>query len=123
MSNNEQNPSEILKQIFTSQLNTFVLKPAIVSVIFSEGIFQFNKELLEKVSEMMSLMQFNISSLISKGQDQGIYAQLLGKDALTTIIMGSMRMVVLKWKLSGNTSNLVADGTNILDGLLKMLEK
>jgi hypothetical protein len=32
-------------------------------------------------------------------------------------------MVVLKWKLSGNTSNLVADGTNILDGLLKMLEK
>ena len=123
MSNEDLHPSEILMQIFTSQLNTFVQRPAIVSVIFAEGIFQFNKELLEKVSEMMSLMQFNISSLISKGQDQGIYAQLLGKDALTTIIMGSMRMVVLKWKLSGNTSNLVADGTNILDGLLKMLEK
>ena len=101
-----QHPSDTLKQLFTSQLNTFVKKPAIVSVIFSEGIFQFNKELLDKVSEMMELMQINISSLVYKGQEQGIYAELLGKDAITTIIMGSMRMVVLKWKLSGNTSNL-----------------
>ncbi|HUH73949.1 MAG TPA: TetR/AcrR family transcriptional regulator [Chitinophagales bacterium] len=122
MSSN-QHPSDTLKQLFTSQLNTFVKKPAIVSVIFSEGIFQFNKELLDKVSEMMELMQINISSLVYKGQEQGIYAELLGKDAITTIIMGSMRMVVLKWKLSGNTSNLVKDGTNVLNGLLKMLEK
>ena len=110
-------------QIFTSQLNTFVQRPAIVSVIFAEGIFQFNKELLYKVSEMMALMQANIGLLISKGQDQGLYAQLLGKDALTTIIMGSMRMVVLKWKLSGNKSPLVNDGTNVLSGILKMIEK
>lgn len=123
MSNDNQHPSIILKQIFNSQLNTFVKKPAIVSVIFAEGIFQFNKELLNKVSEMMALMQTNISVLITKGQKDGVYAQLLGTDALTTIIMGSMRMVVLKWKLSGNTSNLVKDGTNVLNGLLKMLEK
>lgn len=123
MSNDNQHPSDILKQIFTSQLNTFVKKPAIVSVIFAEGIFQFNKELLNKVSEMMALMQTNINLLVSKGQEQGVYSNVLGKDALTTIIMGSMRMVVLKWKLSGNTSNLVKDGTNVLNGLLKMLEK
>ena len=123
MSNEDLHPSEILMQIFTSQLNTFVQRPAIVSVIFAEGIFQFNKELLYKVSEMMALMQANIGLLISKGQDQGLYAQLLGKDALTTIIMGSMRMVVLKWKLSGNKSPLVNDGTNVLSGILKMIEK
>jgi TetR/AcrR family fatty acid metabolism transcriptional regulator len=35
--------------------------------------------------------------------------------------MGSMRMVVLKWKLSGNKSNLVNDGKDVLNGLLKML--
>jgi hypothetical protein len=31
-------------------LKAFTQKPAIVSVIFSEGIFQFNKELSEKIS-------------------------------------------------------------------------
>lgn len=119
----EKQPSELLKKIFVSQLNTFVKKPAIVSVIFSEGIFQFNKELSDKVSTMMVLMQKNISALITRGQNEGVYAKLLGPDTITTIIMGSMRMVVLKWKLSGNKSNLVNDGKNVLNGLLKMIEK
>ena len=121
--NKELQPTELLKKIFVSQLNTFVQKPAIVSVIFSEGIFQFNKELSEKVSTMMALMQNNINVLITRGQNEGVYAKLLGPETITTIIMGSMRLVVLKWKLSGNKSNLVSDGKNVLNGLLKMLEK
>ena len=121
--NKELQPSELLKNIFVSQLNTFVQKPAIVSVIFSEGIFQFNKELSDKVSTMMALMQNNINALIIRGQNEGVYAKLLEPETITTIIMGSMRMVVLKWKLSGNKSNLVNDGKNVLNGLLKMLEK
>lgn len=119
----EKQPSELLKKVFVLQLNTFVQKPAIVSVIFSEGIFQFNKELSDKVSTMMALMQKNIKALITRGQNEGVYGKLLGADTITTIIMGSMRMVVLKWKLSGNKSNLVNDGKNVLNGLLKMLEK
>ncbi len=119
----EKQPSELLKKIFVSQLNTFVQKPAIVSVIFSEGIFQFNKELSEKITAMMALMQKNINALIVRGQNEGVYGKLLGADTITTIIMGSMRMVVLKWKLSGNKSNLVNDGKKVLNGLLKMLEK
>ena len=112
-----------MKQIFISQLNTFVQKPSIVSVIFSEGIFQFNKDLSEKIADMMTLMQKNINALIERGQNEGVYGKLLGVDTITTIIMGSMRMVVLKWKLSGNKSNLVNDGKNVLNGLLKMIEK
>ena len=119
----EKQPSELLKKVFVLQLNTFVQKPAIVSVIFSEGIFQFNKELSDKVSTMMALMQKNINALITRGQNEGVYGKLLGADTITTIIMGSMRMVVLKWKLSGNKSNLVNDGKNVLNGLLKMLKK
>lgn len=119
----ELQPSELLKKVFVSQLNTFVQKPAIVSVIFSEGIFQFNKELSDKVSTMMALMQNNIHVLVTRGQNEGVYGKLLGADTITTIIMGSMRMVVLKWKLSGNKSNLVNDGKNVLNGLLKLLEK
>lgn len=123
LADKEKQPSELLKQIFASQLNTFVNKPAIVSVIFSEGIFQFNKELSEKVSTMMGLMQKNIQALILKGQNEAVYSKLLGADTITTIVMGSMRMVVLKWKLSGNKSNLVNDGKNVLNGLLKMIAR
>jgi len=121
--NEKESPSELLRQLFESQLSTFVKNPAIVSVIFSEGIFQFNKELSEKVSSMMAVMQENIKGLIVRGQNDGLYSKLMGPETLTTIIMGSMRMVVLKWKLSGNKSDLVNDGKSVLNGLLKMLEK
>lgn len=123
MADDENNSSVILRKIFASQLNTFVQNPSIVSVIFSEGIFQFNKELSEKINGMMALMQKNIGTLITKGQDEGVYGKLLGPEAITTIIMGSMRMVVLKWKLSGNKSDLVKNGNDILNGILKMIEK
>lgn len=119
----DKHPSEILKELFTMQLHTFIERPAIVSVIFSEGIFQFNKELSQKVSTIMSTMHVNISTIIKRGQSNAIYSKLLNADTITTIIMGSMRMVVLKWKLSSHKSNLLKDGKTVLNGLIKMLEK
>ncbi|CAM3318493.1 TetR/AcrR family transcriptional regulator [Aquirufa ecclesiirivi] len=123
ISKEENTPTEQLIQIFNSQLKTFLKKPAIVSVIFSEGIFQFNKDLSEKVSSMMELMQTHINTIIKKGQDEGTYSELTGSATISTIIMGSMRMTVLKWKLSGHKSNLIKDGNTVLNGLLKMIEK
>ncbi len=122
LTDEEQHPSEQLKAMFDSQLKTFVKKPAIISIIFSEGIFQFNKELTDKVSGLMDIMRNNIISIIKKGQEQGVYAKLLAPETIATIVMGSMRMVVLKWKISGHKSNLVNDGKVVLSGLLKMLE-
>lgn len=121
--NTEKDPSMLLREIFDSQLKSFAERPAIVSVIFSEGIFQFNKELSTKVSIMMEIMQMNISTIVKKGQNEQKFGKILGAEAITTIIMGSMRMVVLKWKLSGNRSNLNAEGNAVLNGILRMIEK
>lgn len=115
--------TELLKVLFTTQLNTIKNNPAIVSIIFSEGIFQFNRALSDKVASMMKLMQGNIEKVIKKGQDEGEFNTLLGVSVTTTIVTGSMRMVVLKWKLSGHKSNLIKDGTAVINGLLKMIAK
>ena len=119
----DQSAKEQLKAIFQSQLKTFVQKPSIVSVVFSEGIFQFNKQLAEKLSDMMQMMNGHIKRLIEKGKEDGEFITLIGSQTMATIVMGSMRMVVLKWKLSGHKSNLLKDGNSILSDLLKMFEK
>jgi len=117
-----QNPSALLKDLFDSQLKTFVAKPSVVSVIFSESIFQFNKELSDTVSAMMELMQTHIESIVRKGQADGSFSKIVGVSTTTTIIMGGMRITVLKWKLSGHKSDLVKDGSKVLGGILKMIE-
>jgi len=115
--------SQLLKDIFTSQLKIFAQKPAIVSVIFSEGIFQFNKELMKKISAMMEMMQGQIDAIVKRGQQEGSFRDFVGPSTVSTIIMGSMRMAVMKWKVSGRSSDLVKDGTKVLNGVLKMIEK
>jgi TetR/AcrR family transcriptional regulator, fatty acid metabolism regulator protein len=122
LTNIERSPSELLKALFDSQLKTFVAKPSIVSVIFSESIFQFNKELSSTVSSMMELMQNHIESIVKKGQLDGSFSKIVGVSTTTTIIMGGMRITVLKWKLSGHKSDLIKDGNKVLNGILKMLQ-
>ena len=110
------------KECKASDLLTFVQKPSIVSVIFSESIFHFNKELSTTVSEMMEMMQKQIEGIVKKGQEDGSISKIVGISTLTIIIMGGMRITVLKWKLSGHQSDLVKDGRKVLDGILKMVE-
>ncbi|MBL0330822.1 MAG: TetR/AcrR family transcriptional regulator [Bacteroidetes bacterium] len=122
LSNKDRSPSELLKALFDSQLKTFVQKPSVVSVIFSESIFQFNKELSSTVSSMMELMQNHIETIVKKGQANGSFSKIVGVSTTTTIIMGGMRITVLKWKLSGHKSDLIKDGNKVLNGILKMVE-
>ena len=122
LSNKDRSPSELLKDLFDSQLKTLVQKPSVVSVIFSESIFQFNKELSSTVSSMMELMQNHIEGIIRKGQANGTFSKIVGISTTTTIVMGGMRITVLKWKLSGHKSDLIKDGNKVLNGILKMLE-
>ena len=122
LSNKDRSPSELLKDLFDSQLKTFVQKPSVVSVIFSESIFQFNRELSSTVSSMMELMQNHIETIVKKGQANGSFSKIVGVSTTTTIIMGGMRITVLKWKLSGHKSDLIKDGNKVLNGILKMVE-
>jgi TetR/AcrR family fatty acid metabolism transcriptional regulator len=122
LSNKDRSPSELLKDLFDSQLKTFVKKPSVVSVIFSEGIFQFNKELSSTVSSMMELMQNHIEDIVKKGHANDSFSKIVGVSITTTIIMGGMRITVLKWKLSGHNSDLIKDGNKVLSGILKMIE-
>lgn len=120
--NPDNSKADNLRAIFNSQLMAFTKKPAIVSVIFAESIFHFDDGLSAKVSEIMSIMHKYVGDNIQKGQDAGQYSKLIGVSTLTTIIIGSIRLTVLKWKLSGHKSNLLKDGNAVLDGILKMIE-
>lgn len=123
ISKEDRTPVERLRDVFSSQLKAFVQKPSIVSVIFSEGIFQFNKELSSTVAEMMETMHHVIDTIVKEGQDSGSISSFVGHGTLATIIMGSMRITVLKWKISGHKSDLIKDGNKVLNGIFKMIEK
>jgi hypothetical protein len=70
----------------------------------------------------MEVMRKNIESIVKKGQRDGTFSKIVGVSTCATIIMGGMRITVLKWKLSGHRTDLIKDGKKVLEGILKMLE-
>lgn len=120
--NLDDSAGDELREIFKSQLEAFTKKPAIVSVIFAESIFHFDDDLRVKVTEIMDLMHIYVSTNIKKGQINGEYEKLINASTLTTIVIGGIRLTVLKWKVSGHRTNLLKDGKAVIDGVLKMIE-
>jgi hypothetical protein len=61
-----------------------------------------------------------MEAIVVGGQADGSIRPDVDSAQLTTLVMGSMRMNVLKWRLSGFQTDLVAEGNN-LKALLKSL--
>lgn len=120
---NNLSEAEELHAICSSQLTAIAEKPAIVSVIFAENIFHFDHALSAKVLEIMDLMNHYIKQNIEKGQKEGNYSKTISASTLTTIIIGGLRLTVLKWKIGGHKSNILKDGIAVVEGILKMIKQ
>lgn len=115
--------SDKLTAIFNSQFKAFTKKPAVISVIFSDGIFHFNKGLSDKVTGIMNLMRGYVNDNIGEGQKNGEYSDFINSATLSTMIIGAVRLTVLQWKLSGHKSNLTENGNSILSPFLSMIKR
>lgn len=120
--NKEKSPSENLIDLFNFQFKTFTDRPAVVSVIFAENIFHFDEGLSLKVSQILELMQGYVEKNIVKGQLNGDFSKQIHPSTLSTILLGGIRLTVLKWKLSGNKTDLIKDGKDVVNGVLKMIK-
>lgn len=120
--NKEKSPSENLIDLFNFQFKTFTERPAVVSVIFAENIFHFDEGLSIKVSQILELMQGYVEKNIVKGQLNGDFSKQIHPSTLSTILLGGIRLTVLKWKLSGNKTDLIKDGKDVVNGVLKMIK-
>ncbi|MCK5055479.1 MAG: TetR/AcrR family transcriptional regulator [Candidatus Aminicenantes bacterium] len=120
--NSEANSA--LKQldlIFKNQFNNFSKNPALASVVFAEEIFQDDRRLSEKI---YSIMDFNfelILSIIKSGQRNGEIRPDIEAEQLVLIIMGSLRLIIKKWKKSEYSFNLRKDGEKLWKSINTMI--
>ncbi len=108
----------LLKNHFTK----FDSSPSLVAVIFSEEIFRNEKELSEKVAEIMDKNSTALKTIINTGQNNGEIRTDIGSSHLSVIIMGSLRMFVKQWHMSGNKFNLVEKGSAFIESIKVLIK-
>ena len=114
---------DVLAAIITRQIDMFVEKPIIAAVIFSEEIFQNEKQLSETVFSIMSDNINTFLNIIKNGQNKGELRNDVPAEQLSNMLMGAIRLLITRWRLSGFAFDLKREGKILRDSFKKILIK
>jgi AcrR family transcriptional regulator len=115
--------TEKLDFLFSRMLDLFTETPSMVSVIFSEEIFNNDETLKSKINEIVTLHTNTIEAIILNGQNENNIRTDIDKKSLALIAMGSFRLLVKKWELSNHSFNLMEKGKTHIQIINKVLSK
>ena len=113
---------EKLKKIISFQFGFFIKFPAVIMVIFSETSFQDNKSLSKTVKTILDDKRNIIHDIIKSGQKEGSIRKDLDYTQITNIVMGSMRVTVLNWRLNEYSFDLQEEAKNLIFTIEKILK-
>jgi len=114
---------EKIRSIFREYFKRFSETPELVSVIFSDEIFKNEKKLSEKIAYLIGKNEELFSKIIKDGQKANeIRTDINGKH-IAIVIMGSLRLIVKRWELSGYAFDLKKEGDKLFNSVKLMISK
>lgn len=117
-----ESPEEKLKAAFNNQFEFFKKNPHFLVAIFSDGLLEESKSINEAILQIMGTKRRHLLQIIQQGQKQKQFTDALSADELVHIIMGSFRLHMLQWRLSGFTFDLKLKGNKLITNLLKLIQ-
>ena len=112
-----------LRLAFEFQFSRLQKNPALISVISSEEIYHGEDYLKEKIKDITLLVAGQLEAIVKEGQAKNEIRDDLPSSQITIIIMGAMRMMMMKWQLFDQKINLVEEGVKILENVLMLISK
>ena len=109
--------------MFIRQTNQFIANPDLAAIIFSEEIFRNETTLSEAVKEALNDRIQNLTKIITKGQLLGEINSDQSAENLAHILLGSMRLLITRWRLDNFSFDLEDQGRQIVDDLLTLIKK
>lgn len=116
-------PLQQLETLFMERFKHFSKNPAIAAVIFSEEIFQNDKRLAYEVFHIMEESQKIIETILDRGQKAGKFRQDISAEKLTLLIIGALRLIVTKWRLSNFSFDLQKEGQELWKSIEQIVTK
>ena len=113
----------ILEKRFGHHFSTFTEKPALVSVVFAEDLFQNEPTLVEKTRLKVEKSISDLSALIKKGQQSGEIRSDIKPETVSVMINGSVRMLVKQWKMAAYSFDLIQRGKDLNRSFKVILKK
>ena len=107
--------------IFTRHIEFYVEQPAVTAVVFSESLFQSDTNLSKEWLNLVTMHEKELNCVVERGQINKEISCDIDDKEIIRIIIGSIRYIVTKWRLSSYSFDLKTECSLVIDGLKKML--
>jgi len=114
--------SEKIALVFRNHFNAFLVRPSLSAVVFSEEIFRNEETLKNRISQIMDQNRLILTDIIIMGQQKNEIRTDIEAAELALMTMGSLRLLVKKWQMSGSGFKLEEEGEKIIK-MIKLLIK
>jgi len=119
--NREDSVLDQIQAVYKRVFYNFSAQPAMASVVFSEEIFRHDPRLSERVSHIMDTVQENIMRLLRSKKGRVECRRDVPAKDLARVIMGSLRFIVTRWRLSEHQFDLEKEGAAFWQSIRLMI--
>lgn len=113
---------EKLRLFFLDRCRVFAADRVMATVMFAEGLFQQDRQMAARVHRLLQEHRVLLLATLRAGQRRGAI-RLLPPEHLFTMVMGSLRLLVLQWRVGGGGFDLLRAGGKLwatLESLIAM---
>jgi AcrR family transcriptional regulator len=110
-------PKERIIQFVLLHFEFLEKKPEMISILFSDEIFEHNEVLEMRFNEIIGQRWSSMTCLVESLKSNGVEIKQDTED-LSLILLGLLRMTVLQWKRNRFEYSLTTRGKRVMDTLL-----
>ncbi len=107
-------PVKKIESLYTGMFSAFVKQPALSVVIFSEDLFRYDRRLSKEVTSIIELTHDRIQRILREGERCGEIRTDVPAKQMAWMVMGTMRILITKWRISEYSLNLIREGRNVM---------
>jgi TetR/AcrR family fatty acid metabolism transcriptional regulator len=111
---------EKVELFFLDRCRTFAADPVLATVMFAENLFQNDARLAANIHQALDSHRRLLLEIIRSGQREKAI-RLLPAEHLFTLVMGSLRLLVLQWRVGGYGFDLMRAGEKLWSSLETMI--
>lgn len=112
-----------LKNLFDEQFLFFSEHHHFVVAVFSDGLMEESVLINEAIQALIGIMTRQLTAIVSDGQRMGQIRNDLATEHLVQIILGTYKLQMFKWRLAVFSFDLPAEGSQLVDAILRLLKK
>ncbi len=114
-------PEPRLRAMFDSHFSYFKAHPEYLMAIFATNFMERTPAGDRAIKELMEVMRQHLRIVIGEGQKSGDFTRTIPADMLVHIVMGTFRLHMLQWRMSGRGFDITRKGRSLMDAVITLI--